>query len=73
VNKPKPLPRVELVFKDNIGVAGDDDGGASKALEMLVKYYAEENWGMDGVGAGVERICDVLFEKQLKKLQSVIK
>ena len=71
MNKPKPLPRVELAFKDENYVDGDD--AVCRALEMLIKYYAEENCGEESGAAVVERICDVLFEKQLKKLQSVIK
>ena len=42
MNKPAPLPEVEISFVE-VERAADADGLCS-ALGLLVKYYVEEGW-----------------------------
>ncbi len=67
MNKPAPLPEVEISF-----VEGEKyDDALCGALELLVKYYVEascQGKSSEEKGDIAGKICERLFEKQLKNM-----
>ena len=69
MNKPAPLPKVEISFVEVERTADDD--ALCGALELLVKYYVEvscQGKSSEEKGDIAGKICERLFEKQLKNM-----